>query len=191
VYRLRLGGPLTMSSVARVLITGPPGVGKTTLTLRVIDLLRERGEQLAGFTTSDVRRGGRRTGFVITGIGGLERTLAVTGGAGPRVGSYGVDVEAFEEVALLELENGLELGTTLVIDEIGKMELLSRRFQALLPAIFEAPRLLATVLQRRHPLMDAYKDRADVRLITIGPHNRGEIAGTIADLVLSDVYSSR
>ena len=93
----------------------------------VVQRLRDHGEVLAGFTTSDIRRGGRRTGFVITGMGGLERLLAVRGGPGPKVGSYGVDVRAFEEVALLELENGLELGATLVIDEIGKMELLSDR----------------------------------------------------------------
>jgi nucleoside-triphosphatase len=177
--------------VARVLLTGPPGTGKTTLTLRVVDLLRERGEPLAGFTTSDVRRGGRRTGFVITGIGGLERTLAVKGGSGPRVGTYGVDVDAFEQVALLELENGLELGSTLVVDEIGKMELLSEKFRELLPAIFAAPRVLATVHQHRHPASDPLKTRPDVRLITIGPHNRGELAGTLADLVVADVYSSR
>jgi nucleoside-triphosphatase len=182
-----------MGSVSRILITGPPGVGKTTLTLRVVDLLRQRGEPLAGFTTSDVRRGGRRTGFVINGIGGLERTLAVQGGAGPRVGTYGVDVGAFEEVALLELENGLELGSTLVIDEIGKMELLSARFRELLPRIFEVPRLLATIHQHRHPATDALKARPDVRLITIGPHNRGELADELADLVTAEAarYSSR
>src|ERR671923_2909104 len=121
--------------VARVLISGPPGVGKTTLATDVVDILRDIGELLAGFTTTDIRRGGRRTGFTITGIGGLERTLAVRGGPGPRVGSYGVDVSAFEEVALLELQNGLELGSTLVIDEIGKMELLSQDFRALLEEI--------------------------------------------------------
>src|SRR5438132_1541000 len=119
--------------VARVLITGSPGAGKTTLTGRVVDTLRDRGEPLAGFMTFEIRRGGRRTGFTIRGVGGLERTLAVRGGDPPRVGAYGVDLRAFEEVALLELENGLELGSTLVVDEIGKMELLSDAFRDLVP----------------------------------------------------------
>ena len=139
---------------------------------------------LAGFTTSDIRRGGRRTGFTITGIGGLERTLAVRDGPGPRVGSYGVDVAAFEEVALLELQNGLELGYTLVIDEIGKMELLSEAFRSLLPDVFEAPRLIATIHAHKHPLTDELKDRPDVRVVRVERGRRDEQAGELADLLL-------
>ena len=178
------GRRLPWLAVARVLLTGSPGVGKTTLSLRVVDILRQRGEALAGFTTSEIRRGGRRTGFTITGIGGLERTLAVRGGAGPRVGGYGVDIAAFEEVALLELQNGLELGSTLVVDEVGKMELLSRPFRALLPEVFAAPRVVATVQAHAHPLTDELKRRADVHVIDVERSRRDDQAAAIADLVL-------
>jgi nucleoside-triphosphatase len=158
-----------MTTVARVLLTGPPGSGKTTFTRRVIEVLRERGEVLAGFTTSEIRRGGRRTGFVVTGIGGLERTLALRGAEGPQVGAYGVDVAAFDEVAIVEVANGIELGSTLVCDEIGKMELLSPAFRELVPKIFEAQRVLATVPTARIPLVDTVKRRPDVRLVTVEP----------------------
>ena len=155
--------------MARVLLTGAPGSGKTTLTRRVVEVLRERGEVLAGFTTSEIRRGGRRTGFVVTGIGGLERTLAVRGAGGPRIGSYGVDVAAFEDVALLELANGIELGSTLIVDEIGKMELLSGGFRDLIDKIFDSPRVLATVPVASIPVVDGLKARPDVTLITVEP----------------------
>ena len=170
--------------MARIIITGPPGSGKTTLTLRVVEILKSRNEVLAGFTTSEIRRGGRRTGFTITGVGGLERPLAVRGGQGPKVGSYGVDVEAFEEVALLELENGLELGSTLVVDEIGRMELLSERFRALLPEVLAAPRLLATLHTHADPDTDEIKRRPDVVLIQVDRSRwHVEQANEIADLV--------
>ena len=176
--------------MAKVLLSGPPGSGKTTLTNRVVHILRERGAVLAGFTTADIRRGGRRTGFTITGIGGLERLLAVRGGGGPQVGSYGVDIAAFEEVALLEVENGLELGATLVIDEIGKMELLSPRFQALVPRIFEAERVLATVPMHVDPLTLELKHRADTRVIEL-PLSEPDLAETIACWVMEKDVASR
>jgi nucleoside-triphosphatase len=174
-----------MTAVARVILTGPPASGKTTLALRAVEILRGRGESLAGFTTSEIRRGGRRTGFTVTGIGGLERTLAVRGGRGPRVGSYGVDVGAFEEVGLLELENGLELGSTLVVDEIGRMELLSEHFRALIPDLFGSPRLLATLPTHPDPVTDELRRRRDVVVVEVVLSRASSIAAEIADLVQS------
>jgi len=164
-----------------VLLTGSPGTGKTTLTGRVVDALRERGETMAGFMTFEIRRGGRRTGFTIRGIGGLERRLAVRGEDPPKVGPYSVDLRAFEEVAILELENGLELGSTLVVDEIGKMELLSRAFRELVPRIFEAPRVLATAGDHHDPVLDGVRRRRDVHVLAV--HGRDTDPGHIADLV--------
>jgi nucleoside-triphosphatase len=178
--------------VAKVLVTGPPGSGKTTLVNRVVHSLRDRGEPLAGFTTADIRRGGRRTGFTITGIGGLERLLAVRGGKGrARVGSYAVDVDAFEEVALLEIENGLELGATMIVDEIGKMELLSSRFAELVTRIFEAERVLATVPMHVDPITLELKRRPDVRVIELPQAHEPDLAETIAGWVLEEDVASR
>lgn len=181
-----------MASVARVLIDGPPASGKSTLAVRTVDVLRERGEQLFGFTTSEIRRGGRRTGFTVTGVASrLERVLAARGADGPQVGSYGVDVEAFEEVALIELENGLELGATLVVDEIGKMELLSDAFAALVPRLFEAPRLLATVQRRPDAPIAAVVRRTRLRRIGLPRPDRADLPRLVADWILEEDLAAR
>lgn len=170
--------------MARILVTGRPGAGKTTLALQAIERLRERGERLAGFTTREIRRGGRRTGFLVTGIGGLERQLAVKGSPGPRVGPYGVDVAAFEEVALVELSSGIETGAILVVDEIGKMELLSDPFRELLDEVFRAPCVLATVHAHRHPVTDALRRRDDVEVVRLDPGNRDVLVADVVERVL-------
>jgi nucleoside-triphosphatase len=187
-----------MADVARVVVTGPPASGKSTIATRAAELLRERGEPVYGFTTAEIRRGGRRTGFTVAGVAsGLERVLAVravpdpvdgprAGGprGGSRVGSYVVDVEAFEEIALIEVENGLELDATLVVDEVGKMELLSPSFRALLDQLVHAPRLLATAQARPDATTQGFLDRIDARRIGLPRSDRAELAAIAVSWIL-------
>ena len=44
-----------------ILLTGPPRVGKTTLIMRVIEKIKNRG--IGGFYTEEIREKGVRTGF--------------------------------------------------------------------------------------------------------------------------------
>lgn len=119
-----------------VVVTGRPGVGKTTLVHRVVERLRDAGVRVSGFYCPEVRRAGRRVGFLIRGLGsaeGLEAWLArVDGCDGPRVGRY-TTCRAAEEVArqaLLGRDADL-----LVIDEVGPMEL---RLRGVREAIIES-----------------------------------------------------
>jgi len=107
-----------------LLVTGRPGVGKTTLLEGVLEQLRGLS-RLAGFTAAEVRDpSGQRTGFRILTVEGKEAELARVGfRSSVRVGRYGVNLEAFERLALPELarrDTGL-----IVIDEIGKIECVS------------------------------------------------------------------
>ena len=83
-----------------LLLTGTPGIGKTTVIRRVVAQLELR--QLRGFYTKEIREGGQRRGFRLLGFQGQERVIAHT--AFPkshRVGKYGVDVAAIDEAAAL------------------------------------------------------------------------------------------
>ncbi len=170
-------------SPPRILLTGPPGCGKTTVILRTIERLG-RQVRAAGFYTAEVRLGGERVGFDVVALdeAGGRGPLARTGAEGPRVGRYRVDVASFERIGVRALAAGLAApGTLLVVDELGKMECLSPRFVELLPSVFSAPSpLLGTILEARHPVADAYRRAEGVEIIRVTAGNR---EGLVEELV--------
>lgn len=155
----------------RILLEGRPGVGKTTVARRLLAMLRERPVDVAGFTTEEIQDRGRRVGFRIESASGERATLAHVDVPGPpRVGRYGVDTAAFEKVALPALARP---AAVILIDELGKMELLSAAFQDRIAALFEsAPMLVATTQASPHPFTDALKARQGVDVIRVSEENR-------------------
>ncbi len=154
-----------------LLLTGKPGVGKTTLIERVAERLRGR-LRLAGFTTAEMRNSaGQRLGFRIVTLDGRQGELARIGLPSlVRVGRYGVNLESFERLALPELaRRDVDL---LVIDEIGKMECASARFRRAVEDALDAPvNVLATLGIGRLPFFQALRERPDVELITVTERN--------------------
>ncbi len=163
----------------QILVEGPPGVGKTTLAERVTATLQKRHHVVAGFTTGEMRAEGRRIGFRVTAIGGDEAVLAHVDYSGPpRVGRYGVDLRAFERVALPSLQ--ATSGAVVVLDELGKMELASVAFGTAVTGLFDrGASLLATVHTFRHPYTDALKKRPGVVRLSLTRANRDSLVGEI------------
>ena len=162
---------MAMSSNVNILITGLPGVGKTTLIKRLAEELQRFGP--VGFYTEELRRAGVRTGFALRSFDGRDGVLASVDFPGRhRVGKYGVDVAGFE--LFLDALNFDEAGARLfIVDEIGKMECFSRRFQALTRKIIDSDRLLiATIAQHGGGLVEEIKRRKDVRIYTLTAQNR-------------------
>jgi nucleoside-triphosphatase len=161
-----------------VLVTGPPGCGKTTLIRRAV---AELGVPAAGFYTEEIRSAGRREGFALVTLDGRRATLASVRIRSPhRVSKYGVDVQALETVGLPALEEAAAGAQLLVVDEIGKMELFSQRFrEAVLHALDAGGQVLATIMLSAHPFADALKARDDVRLIHLRPENRDRTLGEV------------
>jgi len=157
------------------LITGHPGCGKTTLVRRLVE---ELGVSAGGFYTQELRARGRREGFGLTTLDGETATLASVHIAGaPRVSRYGVNAAAMDEVATPAIERAIAEAQLIVIDEIGKMELLSNRFrQAVLAALECGKPVLATIMLAAHPWADALKRRPEVWLLVLTEANRAQVA---------------
>ena len=115
-----------------LLITGTPGIGKTTVIRRVAE--RVKAEGLRGFYNEEIREGGERRGFRLVSFDGTAQVIAhVDFPKSCRVGKYGVDVPAIDEAAtLLRPDSNARV---YLVDEIGKMECLSERFVAAMRAL--------------------------------------------------------
>ena len=157
-----------------LLLTGRPGVGKTTVIKAVAQAL---GEQADGFYTEEIRERSRRQGFRLVGLRGGQATLAHVKFTGhPRVGRYGVDVSAVDQIGVTAIERAVTQGRTVIIDEIGKMELFSDAFKyAVLAALKSQSLVIATVMARPQPWVDDLKARPDVTLWDVTLENRDEM----------------
>ena len=175
----------------RLLVEARPGAGKTTAFRRLAELLSASGAPIAGFTTAEVREHGRRVGFEVESLDGRRALLAGVGLSGPpRVGRYGVDLEAFERIALPALHG--PSGGVVVVDELGKMELASERFRDAVERLLDAPTALAaTVHVAQHPFTERLKRRPDVELIRLTAANRDALPGELARRLLQTAAQER
>jgi len=167
----------------RILLTGPPQCGKTTVVQKVV--ARWPGKA-TGFYTREVRRGGVRLGFEIVTLGGDVALLSHVDFPGPyRVGKYGVNLDNFHRVALpaLEFRQGIDL---IVMDEVGKMECLSDRLVAAMETLWRQPvPLLVTVAGKGVGYIAAIKARPGETLLPVTPANRDELPARILKLLKS------
>jgi nucleoside-triphosphatase len=166
----------------RLLLEGRPGIGKTTVARRLLALLQETGVPVGGFTTGELRTSGRREGFVIEAASGAREVLAHIGLPGPpRVGRYGVDLAAFERVALPALGDP-GLGGVVVVDELGRMELASAAFRtAVVELLGRDVAVVATVQLARHRFTDALKRRPNIRVVRVSEATRDALAGWLME----------
>jgi nucleoside-triphosphatase len=160
-----------------LLITGAPGVGKTTVIRRTAQGLADKG--LRGFYTEEIRESGERRGFRLVSFDGRARIIAhVDFPKSHRVSNYGVDIEALDDAAALLCPD--PAARIYLVDEIGKMECLSDRFVAAMRVLLSTNiPIVATIGARGSGFIAEVKRQPECELWEVTHANRDDLPARI------------
>ena len=163
-----------MTIKERIVITGRPGVGKTTLIEKVI---AELSIPVGGMITKEIRKCDHRVGFSVIDIAtGAEGILAhIHQQNGPKMGRYRVKLRDLEKIGIAAIDSALSNGTLVVIDEIGPMELTSSKFIPAVERVVESdvPFIICTHAKLDHPLIHHLRQAFTLYRVKLG--NRDEL----------------
>jgi nucleoside-triphosphatase len=160
-------------------LTGEPGVGKTTVLLKIVDALKAKGYSAGGMVSREVRSGGSRVGFEILDLSSNRHgwLAHVNQKNGPRIGRYHVNLEDLNNIGVKAIVEALENSDAIAIDEIGPMELFSTKFRETVKKAVESEKLVVGIIhgKARDKLIDEVKKREDAEIIEVTTNNRNNI----------------
>ncbi|MFP3939938.1 MAG: nucleoside-triphosphatase [Thermoanaerobaculia bacterium] len=164
-----------------LLLTGRPGIGKTTVLRQAARLLD--GWRIAGFYTEEIREEGVRQGFLGVSFDGEHETVIAheSRPGQPRISKYGVDVAAIDELSAATLRVDENEVDAVLLDEIGTMECLASEFLDSVTDLLDSPLpFAATVARKGQGLISEVKNRPDALLWEVTETNRDRLPAEIA-----------
>ena len=177
-----------MTLTFRVFLTGIPGVGKSTIVRKVVERTRQEGIKVGGMTSSDLRSGPTRVGFEIRNLmTGEAGVLAHVNQTGPRIGKYHVKSEDLDRIGIEAIVSAIKHADLIVIDEVGPMELTSRRFKEAVQAALACGKpLLGTVHRNaQDPLVNAIRRDRAVEVIEVTNENRDSLSDVLLERLMA------
>jgi nucleoside-triphosphatase len=168
-----------------LLLTGNPGIGKTTVLLKIVEALRARGCNVGGMVSREVRSCETRVGFEILDLNGSKRgwLAHVNQQTGPRIGRYRVNLEALENLGVGAILKAVDNSDVVAIDEIGPMELLSSKFREAVRMITESEKPVVGVVHWKasDTVISELRKREDAELYLVTHENRGYLHEAIIE----------
>lgn len=169
------------------LLTGPPGVGKSTMVSRVVLRLKSAGVIVGGCSTTEKRIRGARVGFEVLNLtdGTRGELASISADLGPRVGRYRVNLEDLSAVGAAGLAKAAASSEVIVIDEVGPMELVSPEFRRGVRACLDSGKPILAVVHERleDDLLAEMREKA-METITVTVENRDQAAESLAGSLL-------
>jgi len=147
--------------------------------------MQGKGKQIGGISTPELREG-QRVGFEIVDMMTGERGILAHKNQpeGPRVSQYRVRLSDLEKIGVKGIRVALEQNVDfIIIDEIGKMELVSSAFQEAVWEALNQQKVLGTIGQISHPFVTKVYDRDDLKVFTLIPQNREQIFTELRDIL--------
>jgi len=167
-----------MDDIPKIGITGMPSVGKTQTLIKIIEKIEKSGYKLEGMITTPLIEKKKRVGFYVEDWQTKEKEVfaRLDLDSKDKVGKYGVDLGALERIGVHAIEKAIndEEVDIIVIDEIGKMEMLSEKFCEMVIEALDSDKPIMVTLHKksRTPLLQDIRRRDDIRILEVTAVNR-------------------
>lgn len=168
-----------------LVLTGAPGIGKTTTLIHTAKMLKNRGLNVGGIVSKELRINNMRVGFEFVDlITNDTNVLAYVTGNGPKVGKYFVSLDGCR-FAAERLVVSLKSCDVIICDEIGPMELKSIEFINSVKNLLEVDKKVIVVMHQKlhHPVTDQFRHKASL-LISVDLKNREKVSEILVNKLM-------
>lgn len=175
----------------KILLTGKPGIGKSTILEQVKEYFK--GDKF-GIISRELRnKDGNRVGFEAIDSCGNRKTFAhISDIKSDHVvgGKYFVDLAVIDKFAVPEIMQGINNSDALIfIDEIGRMQAFSKKFlETVIELLNSNSNILATIVHDPEPWSIQFKTNNQTILVQVSELNRDLLPKLLKTIYENSIY---